>query len=814
MTGRLAIVALMLAGLAGPALAQPVPFDMAPERPSEPAPQAAPNAPQAAPAQPQATTPAAPPAVAPEPPAAPTETPAAAPAPPPAAAPAAPQAAATAAPAARPRRFLIPAEEFVLGGEVAERSWAIYLTPEQAASPASLSLGYQSSIFVAPEASRLRVSINGIEVMAERLRSPDDVTEVGAKVPANVLRPGINSVTMAASQRHRTDCTIQSTYDLWTDIDPALTFLAFDDPAAARPTRLDDLRAVGVNSEGRTGFNLVVPALDETTGTPLLVKLSEGLALLAGTPTQAFHIDRESAPKPEPGVQTVVVGTAAELRGVIAEIPEGAASSAIVQFVDDPRFGPGTLVVVGPSWQALEGAVESLVAPVDRPADVPRSVLATQFWHAPDTPFLIDGGHLTLGQVGVATQEFAGRRFRTDFTIGVPSDFYAAAYGEATLLLDAAYSSAVLPGSHIDVYVNDNIAATMPITTGGGSILRHLPIGVTMRHFRPGVNVIAVEAVLLTREDAACAAGATTSDTARFALFDTSEFSVPRFARIGQRPNLSAFAGTGFPYNRTATVPLVVGNDADSLSAATTLLAKLSIGAGRPIPIEMVANPGSIGERDALFVGPVGQMPQGLLGQIGVDETSRTAWGEAVAERDAMPRPDTEATFDRWRDELKGRGWRGQVSVLEDWLTRNFDISLSSLRITPSDTADFLPGGEATLLLAQGSSPGFGGTWTVLAAPSATELSASMRVLAGQELWRRLDGRIATLEGATGEITNVPVSRVAFFETQPFSLANYRMIAANWLSANILSYSASLFALCTMLGVATSALLTTLGRRN
>ena len=44
---------------------------------------------------------------------------------------------------------------------MAERSWAIYLTPEQAASPASLSLGYQSSIFVAPEASRLRVSING-----------------------------------------------------------------------------------------------------------------------------------------------------------------------------------------------------------------------------------------------------------------------------------------------------------------------------------------------------------------------------------------------------------------------------------------------------------------------------------------------------------------------------------------------------------------------------------------------------------------------------------------------------------------------------
>lgn len=77
------------------------------------------------------------------------------------------------------------------------------------------------------------------------------------------------------------------------------------------------------------------------------------------------------------------------------------------------------------------------------------------------------------------------------------------------MLLDAAYTDNVLPGSHIDIYVNDNIASTVPITTTTGGILRHLPIRVTMRHFKPGLNSVAIEAILMTKDDAACAPGAT-----------------------------------------------------------------------------------------------------------------------------------------------------------------------------------------------------------------------------------------------------------------------------------------------------------------
>ena len=321
--------------------------------------------------------------------------------------------------------------------------------------------------------------------------------------------------------------------------------------------------------------------------------------------------------------------------------------------------------------------------------------------------------------------------FRADFAVGVPSDFYAGSYGEATILLDAAYSAEVLPGSHIDVYVNGNIAATVPITTRGGEILRHLPINVTLRHFRPGTNIIAIEAVLLTQADAACVPGAVSTGN-RFALFDTSEFVMPRFARIGQRPNLAAIAGTGFPYGRLGIpIPLVVDHSQpEALSAAATFLARMATVASRLIPVDVSVSAETVGNRDALFVGPVSQQSSVLLTALGISEASRTEWGGVAGDTETLP--DTEATFDEWRDRLAGRGWRGQVSALEDWLDRNFEITSETLRVTPSEDSIFMPSADMTLLVAQSAGLGGEGTWTLVTAPTPLKFYEGMRALSEQ----------------------------------------------------------------------------------
>jgi hypothetical protein len=836
-----------------PAAAQMTPFDMSPERSEEPAlPNAAPPvqppavqppaAPPPAVVVPEASQPQAPAAGGPEPeapavlapspdsqPGRPAQAvddgsqsppaeepdlsiaPSAPPAVPAAETPAAETPAVASADADASRRYLLPSSDFVLAGEYARRAWSIYLTPEQAAAKTTLRLGYQNAIVIAPEISRLDVSINGTRLLDVPIASSDGKAGLAAEIPAGLLNAGMNDITIEARQRHRTDCTIESTYELWTQIEPAETYLEFAGAGAGRWQRVEDIRAIGVDEASATRFNLVVPSAGQVTSTAIVVRFAQTLGLMANMPNQSFSISEGAVPPPGAGEANVVVGIASELAGVLATLPAGSQSGPTVSLVDDPTLGPSTLVATGPTWRDVEAAVDTLAQQVDRPLGVQRTLLASRPWRTPDVPMIFNAAQLRLSEVGLSTLEFSGRRVRTDFAVGAPADFYANAYGEATLLLDAAYSQEVLPGSHIDVYVNDNIAATVPITTAGGEILRHLPIKVTMRHFRPGENVIAIEAVLLTEADKLCAPGATGLDNNRFVIFDSSEFVMPDFARIGRTPELSGLGGTGFPYSRADyPIPLVLDRtQLDTLSAATTLLARMSLAAGRLIAVDASTSVASIADRHALFVNAISQVPPTVLAQVGVSDQSRSSWGETVA----TVRTNTESTFDQWQERLQGSGWRGRITRFEEWLTRTFNVSNETFRIFRSDAPPFIPGSGADLMVASNFNPTGTGNWTLVSAPTVAGLKAGMNELTSRMKWQQMGGHITTLDAATEGVSRIAPNTFAFFETLPPSFENYRLVAANWLSANALSYGLAVSIMAVALGLATAGLLGALGRR-
>ncbi|MDC9833120.1 cellulose biosynthesis cyclic di-GMP-binding regulatory protein BcsB [Rhizobium binxianense] len=816
---RIVAASLLLLNASAFAQAQTAPFDMSGERPpgASATPRLTPPTPPAAPAPapvtpavsviPAPATPAAP-APAPVPPAIAVQPQPAAPALQPAAA------ANTAAPphAGDVRRYLVPFSKLGLGGEYDRRSWSVYLTPEQAAAKASFTFAYQNAIVVAPEASSLTVYLNNRPIGQQRVGSPDGPSAVTFAVPPGLLQPGANLVTFEAAQRHRTDCSIQSTYELWSNIDPAGTYLSFAGTDAALLAGADAIRAIGVDGAGKTEFDIVVPALEQPGTTRPLLRLAQGLSVLSSMPNQIFAFSTNSLPAAGPGKLSVLVGTAAELRPLFPGLPPGAESAALAAFVTDPRSGSPVLLISGPSWPAVSSAIDTIVSPTDRSSDVRRDVLTTERWSAPNAPLVFSDTNIALSQLGVKTTEFSGRRLRTSFNIAVPADFYANAYGEAKVLLDAAYTDNVLPGSHIDIYINDNIASTVPITTTSGGILRHLPIRVTMRHFKPGLNTVAIEAILMTKDDAACAPGATAGATPRFALFDTSELHIPDFARVGQRPNLAAMAGTAYPYGRAAEpTPLFIDRiDADTLSAAATLLGQMAITAGHPIAVETVASPNMIGDRDAIFIGSISQMPATALSQTNIATASQASWRPVTDAQAAVV--DTGTAFEEWNSKVSGGVLRSRITAFREWVSRNFDISRSSLQFVPGAEEIFTPPNAATLLVAQGSSPAGTGSWTVVAAPSAKDLREGLEVLTAQLNWPQISGHITTYSGKTGKIEAVPVTRFDFVPSMPWSIANYRLIAANWLSTNILSYAFLLVVFVLLIGVTTSTMLKRLGR--
>jgi hypothetical protein len=153
------------------------------------------------------------------------------------------------------------------------------------------------------------------------------------------------------------------------------------------------------------------------------------------------------------------------------------------------------------------------------------------------------------------------------------------------------------------------------------------------------------------------------------------------------------------------------------------------------------------------------------------------------------------------------------VSALEEWMRRNFDISLGSLRFAPSTGEMFTPSNIQTLMIAQGASPDGGGTWTLVTAPTSTDLRAGLSAISREANWPQIAGRITTYSSGTKKIQTVPVTRFDFVPSQAPSLSNYRLIAANWLSTNILSYAMLFASSSVILGFATAGLLSNLGRR-
>src|SRR5690606_418409 len=189
MIDRAFLVALMMGVALSPAMAQPAPFDMTPEsglvvpspEPVVPVPAELPDSP---------------------------------------------------APAAH-TRYLLPTPSLRLAGEESRQAIVFYLTQAEAESPARLNLSYLNAVVVAPEFSSLNLAINQTSLSRTPIAASSSPGAFSVDIPAGLLRPGANVLEFHASQRHRTDCTIESTYELWTDIAAEGLHLSFEGEAVA-----------------------------------------------------------------------------------------------------------------------------------------------------------------------------------------------------------------------------------------------------------------------------------------------------------------------------------------------------------------------------------------------------------------------------------------------------------------------------------------------------------------------------------------------------------------------------------------------------
>ena len=123
------------------------------------------------------------------------------------------------------------------------------------------------------------------------------------------------------------------------------------------------------------------------------------------------------------------------------------------------------------------------------------------------------------------------------------------------------------------------------------------------------------------------------------------------------------------------------------------------------------------------------------------------------------------------------------------------------------------PAEGTELIAAQAADPDNRQVWTAFIARREEALENTVERTVSPGNWAAMAGKITAFRGAQ-EAHVISADEVSFVMTRPFSLANMRLVLANWMSSNIGVYALALLLACIGLGIGTWAMIGRLGRRS
>ena len=729
-----------------------------------------------------------------------------------------------------------------------------------------------------PETSSLTVQINDQTIGDVSIDAPKQVKTVTFDVPPELMRPGFNSLRLIAQQRHRVDCSLAATYELWTQIDATQTGFLFQ-AADISVTSLADLPALPPGEQGAMPIRAVLPLSTNAASIDRMLLLTQIVAI-KGRFEQPL-VDIGDALADGKGVNLAVAPHPELIRlHGLETLP--APDGPQVGFLPADATRRATIFVTGRTAEETDLALQRVAGAVAADGTA-QGLRAAQAFPG----YRVEGGtRLKLRDLGVISQEFSGRLFRSTLNIVMPPDFYPADYAKVGLELSGAYAPGLAPGAQVVVSINDKIAVGSLMGKGGGEIFKARLIELPLGMLRPGLNKLDIDAHLPMAADAACDSQAEANAQKRFLLLDDTEIVIPPIARVALSPNLAITATGGFPYaNSRLLSHLYVPNpDPETLGAAATLIARMALSAGTETGFKISTVPPRVGDGSTLVVAPASSLQPAALAMSGLDPDavakiwkvravqpdeggkslalskyealtqarialqrnipaecrmrnprSKPRDPESVAASLAQVLPEvpgaghSTALADQWGQAIAGRrswfswSWLPSANMLEtDWAMRAHDWLADGL----ADARDTLMSGfgttaanvfddDAALLVAQKDHGEAGeGIWTIVTAASPAALKEGVACLVDPRVWNQLGGEIAALDTSEAKVKTAAANSTHFINTQALSFSNTRLIAAGWFSLNRAAYVMTILAMALLLAFVTLLFVKNVGRRS
>ncbi|AWB08847.1 cellulose synthase (plasmid) [Azospirillum humicireducens] len=751
--------------------------------------------------------------------------------------------------------------EVTLHGETETVALRAVLPPVVGLTSAVLALTYENGIDILPEKGAMSVYINGSPVADLPLSAFRGPVNASITLPASLLRPGENQIVFQTNAQHRAICTVRGTYDLWARVNLAASSLTLVSDGGVPAPDLAMVRQLLVAADrAREPLAILHPGSEidaDHLGWGAMVAQSYGLLLGDQTPrVTAVPAVRPGASGPAPleslplpGGKNLLIGTRDRIAPLLGEARAAAITGPFLAVYPLPGPGGGAFVAVasGRTQQEVDQAVMRL-SDLSRPLPTQTAMIVTDA--APPVPLQQPAvqaeGRYRLSELGFQTVQHSGYRYAGRVTLTLPTGFAPVSDRSILFHVNGAFEGNLGPGAVLNVRVNGKSAGAIEVDKRSSGVIDNGEMPLPMAMFRPGPNLIEMEAELPPAGGADCVFAVRRPT---FTLLDSSSIEIPGFARLVTLPSLGGFANTAYPYGGIAggePAPpfdlVVVGREPAWFGAAWSLTARLAQRAGDLMAVVPYTGWDAAPDRNALIVGPVAALPQaafasaplpadrlaGLL-EAGSLIAQASARGEpmAAADRRALAdrlrlgwsgsavrpgaaRPGTvPSSFgiagtaqaadggaqNRWQ-RMAGEAKDGSSASggwVPDWARRvmaaagryinHWTVENAPVDVVAlTENADQLP--EAALLQyrAPGADPL---TWTLLTASDPRSIDRAMRSLAEAGQWDKLRGGGALWSSAAPAVTTLEASNPYQIILNPFDIGNLILILARNLSQRI-----------------------------
>lgn len=361
----------------------------------------------------------------------------------------------------------LPSGETVLrlSGEQADSTLDLFL-PE-GAPPREIRLSYRMSINSLPEASSLRLVVNGVPTEPIRPDAFEGFTE--AAFATDALVPGRNAVKIEVNQSHRIYCGPDASFAIWLEVDLQQSGVVLSAESAGRQATTADAAALLAAQAARP----------------------EGIAL-------------RLAPGTDPGAVAALArklaalspGNSPAMREQTVWEPVSTDSPQAARIVVEPGTSPATEVLRGSDGALVLRIVHGLPDGADTPLPDLTPFLPAAIAAQATKPLLEPGIPTPMADLGRADIERKGHYIKEDLNFRLPRDWLVLGPQVAKMQLVYGFADGLPKGSLLLVKANGTTIQLLPMDRNGGEILPPLDIRFKAALLQPGPNSMTFEAII------------------------------------------------------------------------------------------------------------------------------------------------------------------------------------------------------------------------------------------------------------------------------------------------------------------------------